>query len=151
VPAQHASAAPAGCGVSGEAYATQASALGLGLGKVADVILPPGGSATAAPVNLSVLSTALGLLVLPSTSTDTSTPSHASSTSTPGVSNLGLTSGLTLPSIGAITALSIQADAIAVSAHSSSTGGPATNSGVTTVSNLVIGSNAALNGTIAPN
>src|SRR4051794_16160686 len=118
------SAAPLGCGVSGEAYGARASVLGTTtLAKVARVVLPPGGTNGSASASLPI-GGSLG--AISTSATDTSTPALASATSTATVDGTNLLAGL-------ITATEIKAVA-----NSSTDGVTATNSATgTTFTNLV--------------
>ena len=82
-------AAPAGCSVTGEAYGAQAVAAAplLILPKVADSVLPPGGTQTVATISAGAV---LGTGLVTDTTTDASTSTQASSVSTATVTTVRL-------------------------------------------------------------
>jgi len=130
-------AAPAGCSVTGEAYGAQAVAAAplLILPKVADSVLPPGGTQTVATISAGAV---LGTGLVTDTTTDASTSTQASSVSTATVTTVRL--------LGRV----ITADVIRSVATSTSNGATAASTAAgTNFTNLMI--NGVLYANVAAN
>ncbi len=129
-----ATAAPAGCTVTGEAYGVNATAGALLNARTARVVLPPGGTNTVASVAALPLATS-GTIT--ASTADISTTSQAIATSSATLENVNLLTGL-------ITATSVRSEATSTSDGQTASSSPAG----TTFTNL-IGNGVAQSGTTA--